>query len=135
MPEVDHDERFKAAVALTRAGRTHEAIEALEALLALSEAEPRDHAATSKYLGDIHLHLLGDPVRAEPYYRRTLALFPRSERASLGLFHALCGQGRADDALEEAHRLVALRPSESYAQLLAEILEGAGAPDDPSDDP
>lgn len=124
---------FEAAVALVREGRTDEAIAALEALLPLADGEPRITAGILKYLGDVHLHTRGEPAGAEPYYRRAIALTPAAERASLGLFHALCGQERVEEALDEARRLVTLRPSAAYAQLLAEILAGAEAPDEPAD--
>jgi len=124
MTKVDHENRFDAAVAMTREGRHGEAVAALEELIDLAGDDPRVRAAAHAYLGGLHLYERGDPVRAEPHFLAALALHPKAERASLGLFHSLVGQGRIEEALEEARRFLALRPSEEYSTLLTEMLDG-----------
>ena len=132
--DVDYEELFDTAVAMTKAGRHREAIDVLEGLIGLAGVEPRLLAASYKYLGDVHLHEMDDPARAEHCFRQALTLFPRAERASLGLFHSLMGQERVEDALMEARRFVALRPSQEYSRLLAEILHTVDDDEAPSDE-
>lgn len=123
--------QFDAAIAMAKEGKHREAINVLEGLMDIAGTDHHLMAACHRYLGGIHLHELDDANRAEGHFRAALALFPRAERTSLGLFHSLMSQGRAEEALTEARRLLSLRPSEEYSRLLVEILEGAGDDEDP----
>lgn len=62
---------------------------------------------------------LGDLEAAELAFRHATAIAPKLELASMGLYHALWGLGRKQDALREMERYVALRPnSAGYRELL-----------------
>ncbi len=75
-------------------------------------------AIAHRELGYIHAKL-GDRAAAEDYYRYAISVAPRYELASLGLFQSLAEQGRLKEAFEEAIRLVSLRDSPEYRDILA----------------
>ncbi len=64
------------------------------------------------------LRKTGDLDRAEHHFRKAIALRPRNELASLGLFHTLAALGRWNDGLAEIVRFVKLRDSAEYRELL-----------------
>jgi hypothetical protein len=68
---------------------------------------------------------LGMLDRAILLCRRAAELAPRSERASLGLFHALWDSERFDEALEEIKRFQLLTnwSCQDYLDIMAEIKE------------
>jgi predicted Zn-dependent protease len=104
---------------LAKEGNARAAVDRLEALL---DRFPRQ-AALLWYLGGIYLFDLQDVKRAITLMRRSTKAAPHSERASLGLFHALWEAGRSDAAFEEMRRFQQLTNfgSEEYAAIVRQI--------------
>jgi predicted Zn-dependent protease len=72
-------------------------------------------------LGSIQLEL-GRKTEAASSFRQATLLSPKSELASLGLFHALWESGDTDGAFEEMKRFIAAAgPSDEYRKVLQEI--------------
>jgi Flp pilus assembly protein TadD len=69
------------------------------------------------------LKSLGETDEAERYFRNAVALSPKSEKISLGLFHCLWGQEKRDEALEEMRRFMKLADSGEYESILESILK------------
>jgi tetratricopeptide (TPR) repeat protein len=111
---------FKDATELRDSGRLVEAAEKLHSILSMS---PQRKAPILGPLAHIYF-LLKDYENARSYFVETLRLSPKSELASLGLFHTLWNMGKPRDAFEEAKRFLALRDSEEYF-LLAEEMRDA----------
>lgn len=117
---------FDEAISLCRKGQNSDAASLLDELTrrpTFSEEPRQARAAVHGYLGGIYLHSLDDPGSAEWHYRKSSTLSPRSERASLGLFHSLIGQRRVAEALEECRRFLEGSESAEYRQLLQEVDE------------
>ena len=72
------------------------------------------------YFCEFHL-----PKKALRWFRKAVALAPKTELASLGLFHALWALDRCDEALEELKRYQVLvgYTCEDYCEIVAEINE------------
>lgn len=111
---------FQRAIDLANAERHVESV-ALLGELVRSEQDPRRLGAAYWYLGSLLLHELDDAAGAQSLFAQALAVAPRSERASIGSFHALVGQGRVDEAFDEMRRFLAHRDSSAYRRLLDEI--------------
>src|SRR5437763_1697223 len=94
------------AIALNRAGKHREAV---RLLLPLAKSHPRS-AAVMGYLGGAYLELQ-DPARALGAFRRAVQLNPKSELASLGLFHSLWSQNSPEEAFAEMRRFLSLNDS------------------------
>ncbi len=88
------------------------------------DAEHPNQAAILGMWSSIYFHLK-DWERALPLYLQTVALSPKSELASLGLFHSLWNVGRQKEAFTEMRRFLSLRESEEYRQLIEEVCEEA----------
>jgi tetratricopeptide (TPR) repeat protein len=54
-------------------------------------------------------------------FRRFLSTSPKSELASLGLFHALWDLGREEEAVAEMHRFLEVADSKMYRLLLCDL--------------
>jgi tetratricopeptide (TPR) repeat protein len=110
---------FDEAMKLRDAGAFDEAIALLER--ALTFLEPTDGllAHTHMQLGHIS-DKQNDHVKVERHFRLAVIAAPRNELASLGLFHALANLDRWEDAMTEMVRLVTMRDSARYRELLAE---------------
>ena len=96
--------------------------EALRLGALLLERLPADKAKMRAFahneMGFVLMWLVGDPRRAEDHFRQAIALRPRAELPSLGLYHALAEMGQWERAFEEIVRFVALRDSAEYRELL-----------------
>jgi tetratricopeptide (TPR) repeat protein len=108
---------FNCALDLWHGGDGRAAAEILERL---ASAYP-DRPAILGMLGAIY-RSLGEHERAVGYYQRTAALSPKSELASLSLFHSLWQVGRRDEAMDEMARFLTVAPSEEYNLLVRESL-------------
>ena len=73
-------------------------------------------------MGHIY-YKLKDFEKALDCYEKTVSLSPKSELASLGLFHTLWDMERERDAFEEAKRFLSIRESKEYFQLIEEMRE------------
>lgn len=62
---------------------------------------------------------------AEAHFRAAVEAAPKSELASLNLFHVLADRNRGNEALAEAVRLLSLRESLGYRELFDEMKLGA----------
>jgi tetratricopeptide (TPR) repeat protein len=82
-------------------------------------------AAVFWLLGSIYLHDLDQPQKALPMFRKAVRLSPRSQRASLGLFHSLWDLEREREALRELNRFQSIAHCNDYDEILAEIREKA----------
>ena len=125
---TEDEERFSAefdnALKLRDEGSLSAARAALESLIARVPRSSNSLLAHSHIqLGDI-CDQLGDHTQREAHFRSAVEIAPLLQLASLGLFHTLYERGRIDDALQEMLRLLHLRDSDLYAELLC---EGYGA--------
>jgi tetratricopeptide (TPR) repeat protein len=116
MTETEFEAAFDSALGL-RETDPEAAVAALEALLKVN----LHRASVVGVLAGTLLYEIGDLSRALPYAKDSVALSPRSERASLALFLALIRQGEEVAAFEEARRFLSLRESEEYRRLLQEL--------------
>jgi tetratricopeptide (TPR) repeat protein len=118
MSESRFKELFDRAMRAKNDERYSDAAELLEqALASIDEHQQEFLAATHGMLGYCHKQLAHD-TESEHHYRRATTLSPRSELASLGLFHTLVNQDRWDEALAEAVRFVGVADSPQYRELL-----------------
>jgi predicted Zn-dependent protease len=82
-------------------------------------------------VGHAHIQLgqfanaLGEHDRREPHFRAAVGALPRSELPSLGLFLALFDLGQLTEAFREMARLVRIRYSELYDEMLLDPKYGA----------
>lgn len=120
MAPSNWDTRFEHATDLVRENRWKTALHLFQRLL--KDASTPDEIFSANFmLAGVHAYGLSDWACAEPLYRACVTRRPRHERASLGLFHSLLEQGETDAAFDEMRRLLALRPSPAYAELLADL--------------
>jgi tetratricopeptide (TPR) repeat protein len=77
------------------------------------------------YLAGILQNDLKQTRLALPYFRKAMRLAPKSERASLGLFHALWDLGRCREAMKELQRFQSVGHCKDYEEILAEVREKA----------
>jgi len=121
MTDQPIDAEFRQATSLRDAGD-------LDAARALLEDLSRRHPATFGtwlVLGGVQMSQ-ADYVAAEKSFTIAVSLRPRSELASLSMFHTLTHLGRASDAFAEMRRFLTLRPESHEYQLLRSELDGAG---------
>lgn len=117
------EEVFNAALKARCAGDVENALELCGR--ALEQGEGVDNTLLAAAHGEcahICMFLLVTPDinEAERHFKAATQLVPKSELASMGLFHALVELGRWRDALEEIVRLVSLRDSPEYRELLSD---------------
>src|SRR5262249_34429842 len=93
---------------------------ALRALSAAVEKFPESATAWG-LLGGGYLYETAEPKKAIPCFERATRLSPRSETASLGLFHSLWEAGRRTRAIAEMNRFQTVSHSEDYAEIAAEL--------------
>jgi tetratricopeptide (TPR) repeat protein len=112
-------ELYQRAIDLKHAGKLKEAAVKMEEAV---EEFPQ-FPILWWYLGALYLHDLKKPRKAIPYLRRATELSPKSERASLGLFHSLWSANQVNKALEELKRYQQLTnwSCRDYLQIVDEI--------------
>ncbi len=114
------DELLQSAIDAFHAGQIDEAID-----LIVQRASSFPKAARLwGYLGFLYGEA-GKHTRAERAFRKTTALSPHSEQASLGLFHSLWNTGKTDAAFDEMRRFVKSNDSPRYRQLIRDMLAEA----------
>lgn len=116
-------ETFQRALDLRHAGEFHDATSLLHGLLAAEAPSTKHRAALFGELGGLYLFDLDDPSAAREWYQNAVELSPRSEMASLGLFHSLVGCDELLEALDEMRRFLTLQSSDEYRCLLREMSE------------
>jgi tetratricopeptide (TPR) repeat protein len=117
MERAEYEKRFNFALDRRDKNDLHGAIRELSQLVHDEHQKP---APVYGMLGHLYF-LLGDFENALINNREATRHGPKSELASLGLFHTLWELGRKDEALSEARRFIALRPSAEYELLFTEI--------------
>jgi predicted Zn-dependent protease len=118
------DRTLNRAIALSGQGKNREAVKLLQPL---ARQHPRS-AAIFGCLGGTYFEL-GEMDKAAKEFRRATQLNPKSELASLGLFHSLWGQGAAAEAFAEMRRFLSISDSAEYTTLLRDLaMEGHLAP-------
>jgi len=123
--ETELAPEFEKATALRDQGELGLAIDTLRALI--DRLRPEDTRLTAHaymQLGNLYTKL-GLGSEREAAFRAAVEVSPRRELASLGLFHALMSLGRTTDAYQEMVRLLRLRDSQLYRELLSEGFEGS----------
>jgi Tfp pilus assembly protein PilF len=120
------DGPFREATRMRDQGAFPEAIEILTKLA----REPDAPAGVFGMLGHIQQQA-GRLEDATVSFRRATQLAPRTELASLGLFHTLWERGLTDEAFEEIKRFQMLADSADYREIVAEVLERSKTRTDP----
>lgn len=113
-PSTSHefDQKLREAIELKNQLRFDESA---QILLELRETHP-ESASVHGLLG-YTLWELGQLEPAVQSFRRAVNLSPRSELASLGLFHSLLETGDKQSAIHEMNRFLRLADSEEYRAL------------------
>jgi len=95
-----------------------------EAAVLLTETVKQFPKSASAHglLGAIYYSSLRQPKEAIPFLKRAVRLSPKSEMASLGLFHSYWNTDQQVEALEEMKRFQAVSHSQDYDEILAEIM-------------
>jgi predicted Zn-dependent protease len=114
--ESDFELKFNRAIKLRDSGALEEAY---NVLLELDREKPSDFPVLL-IMGHVcwELERLDE---ASQLFKSATILAPKSELASLGLFHMLFKSGKTDDAFEEMKRFVSISYSEEYERLLEEM--------------
>src|SRR5262245_17123411 len=102
MTRDEFERRFSEALAMRDAGQPQAAIDTLLAL----EREGIERRSVVALIGLTFLYELGDETKALPFLQESVRLSPDSERASIGLFHALFDSGQTDRAFDEMKRFL-----------------------------
>jgi tetratricopeptide (TPR) repeat protein len=96
-----------------------------EAIHAFEKAVRKSPRCSMAYwlLGGVYYTLLHDPKASIPYFKKAVKLSPKTEMASLGLFHALWDTDRIYEALEEIKRYQLLTnwKCRDYLEIMDEI--------------
>ena len=108
---------FEQMIALWNEGKVEDALQIGDQLIKL---EP-ESAAVNGIIGMIHLDSK-QPKIAIGFCEKAVAKSPRSELASLGLFHSLWSAEAINQAMDEIQRFICANPaSEIYDEIIAEI--------------
>jgi Flp pilus assembly protein TadD len=105
------------AIKQNRSGDWQRSVQLLRKLL-------REHphsAAAHGYLAAVYLEH-GDDQSAARHFRAAARLNPKSEKASLGLFHSLWSLDREGAAVAEMRRFLSISSSEEYMRLLRDLI-------------
>src|SRR3712207_2806544 len=114
---MNAEERAKIEPEFDRALRLRDGGDLLgaAAIFERLDAEYPNRVAILGMWGSLYFRLR-DWARALPLYRRAVELSPKSELASLGLFHSLWGVGRSEEAFAEMRRYLSVAESAEYRQ-------------------
>ncbi len=121
MNKSDRETEFEVATSLRDAGDLAGAIAILERL---SQRYPSEFGVWLT-LGGVQMSLT-DYAAAETSFSIAIDLRPRSELASLAMFHTLKHLRRVDDAFAEMRRFLALRPEAPGYELLLSEMDNPG---------
>ena len=115
---IAYKSRFKRVNQLRKKGDPSEAIKVLRSLV----ADFPKKAAAYLVIGDI-LWDEGRLPQAATAFRVATNLFPKSDVASLGLFHTLWRQSKTDAAFQEMKRFQKISFSQDYKDIVDEVLQ------------
>ncbi len=107
------DSEFNSALDIWHGGDGDKAIKILKNL----DTQFPNTPSILGMIGAIYFSLR-DWKHSEYYFKRTIEISPKSELASLGLFHSLWEMKNLDKAFEEAKRFVSMNGYSSKYQLL-----------------
>ena len=114
--------KFNEALKLRDKSEYNKAIRLLKDLLKENPDAPEIYGV----LGGIYFNI-DKYNEAFHYMKKTTILSPKSELASLGVFHSLWELGKKKEALEEMDRILELKPdSENFIPLLRGLEKDAG---------
>src|SRR5437899_1823269 len=99
--------------------------DAIRILRALAKVKP-ESASVQGLLGDVYWRL-GRLKQAVQSFKRATELSPKSELASLGLFHTLWESGKTESAKAEMKRYIAVDNSEEYASMVPSLFPNANS--------
>ena len=117
---VDQEDEIK----FTEADRLRNESKFVEALSVLEQLLPRYPKKVSLLFTLAHVNWeLQNFERAADLFRTVTHINPKSEMASLGLFHCLWGIGKQEEALDEVKRFMAVSYSKDYVRIIREINE------------
>lgn len=111
------EEPFNQAIALRDQGDFQGALQLLSGI-----AESYPFAGVFGVTGAIYIKL-GDLEKARKCFERAVDLAPKSELASLNLFHTLYKEGNKARAYSEMNRFLRLSKSEEYDRLKRALQE------------
>lgn len=117
--KIEFEKLFEEAVKLRESGSLYEAIKKLKAILS---GNPKYDTAVLGIMGNIYWEL-SELNKALKCYRKAVELNPKSEMASLGLFHTLWKLGKEDEGFDEMERFLSISNSKEYSLLLDELGE------------
>ena len=100
---------FEQAIDLRNEERFGEAVQILDQLLRMNPISASVHAIRADTLWD-----LGRLAEAITAFQRAVELAPKSEMASLGLFHTLLESGDELRAIAEMDRFLSISDSDEY---------------------
>lgn len=115
----EFEQLFEEAIELRDSGNLHKAVNKLTQILS---GHPKYDTAVLGIMGNIYWEL-NDLSKAIECYEKAVELNPKSEMASLGLFHTLWKMGKENDAFTEMERFLSISTSEEYSLLLDEMDE------------
>jgi len=107
---------YEKALELRDAGKFQETFNILEPLL----TKYSQNAGLIIIAADMSYEL-GNIEKAIELFKQTVSLKPKSETASLGLFHSLWKMKRFDEAFEEMKRFMSVSYSQDYVEIVREI--------------
>jgi len=117
-----YEAEFNQALDLWHGGDPETAVDQLERL---AEQYP-NQVAIHGVLGGIYHYELDRAAEALPHCQKAVDLAPRSEPASIDLFHALYALGKHREAWAEMRRFVSIADSEEYNRLLSDMKKELG---------
>jgi tetratricopeptide (TPR) repeat protein len=111
-------EKFQQALDLKNSGD----LESAYTLLSDIASKNPNSAPALGVLADV-AYSKGLIQEAAEWFRKVTILSPKSEMASLGLFHSLFDLGDTNGAFDEMKRFMSIQHSDEYELLLSEITE------------
>lgn len=114
--ESNFEEDFNEALAFRDTGQYSKALTILNEL---NEKGPPS-ASVKGILGDIYW-ITGDLYSAASSFKEATEISPKSELASLGLFHVLLGLEKEEEAKKEMDRFLQIAESKEYQELVKQM--------------
>ncbi len=96
--------------------------ESLDILIKIHEKHGSNSSVVNGLLGSVYYEQK-EYKKSAIYFRKATILNPKSELASLGMFHSLIETGKDDLALEEMKRYLHMFPPNNYKVTIKELYE------------
>jgi predicted Zn-dependent protease len=114
--DSQYKSEFQRALSLRNGGQLERAREAFQVLRSVRPEEPTAAVVLGGILLDLGLH-----DAAFDSFRDATRLRPRSELASLGVFHSLWDARRTIEALAEMRRFLTVSDCADYREIIREL--------------